>query len=198
MGVRLRMTLLAAATFALVTACGSGGGDGNKVASLSEPNKPEQQQQTGDGEGNPEEDLKKMKEYAKCMREHGVDMPDPQSQPGGGVTMELSDGDGEKVKAAEEQCRKLLPNGGAPPKLDAAQLDKLREQAKCMREHGVNMPDPDPNNPMMSIDTNGLDEEALKKAFEACGQGEGKIEVGRGGGDGPGFGVAVPAPGGAK
>jgi hypothetical protein len=67
-----------------------------------------------------------------------------------------------------------------------------------MREHGVNMPDPDPNNPMMSIDTNGLDEEALKKAFEACGQGEGKIEVGRGGGDGPGFGVAVPAPGGAK
>jgi hypothetical protein len=174
--VRILLTVLAGATFALVTACGGGGDGGNKVASISESNKPAAQQQAG----NPADDEKKMKEFAKCMRDHGVDMPDPQNLPSGGSSVtEVKEGDVEKMKAAHEACRPLLPNGGAPPKLDADQLDKLRKQAKCLREHGIKVADPDPNNPEMNMDVTGIDDETLKKAHEACDQG---VVIGEGSG----------------
>ena len=164
--VRLRLLGLVVAAFALVTACGAGDGGGNKVASLSDPATPSNQQQAGDGTGGDEQ---KMREFTKCMREHGVDMPDPKTGPDGGTMIEVhgEPGDEDKVKAADEACKHLLPNGGQPPKLDAAQLDKMREQAKCLREHGVNVPDPDPNNPGFTIQGSG-DQDKDKAAFEAC------------------------------
>ena len=185
MSVRWRLIALTAATFALVSACGNGGG-GNKVASLSDPAKPSDQQQASDkGSGDDEQ---KMRDFTKCMRDHGVDMPEPKSGPGGGVSIEMNGGPGDeaKMKAADEACKSLLPNGGVPPKLDAAQLDKMREQAKCMREHGVNMPDPDPNNPGIKIEGSG-DPEKDKAAFEACMGGDGGVSIQKGeGGDGSG------------
>jgi hypothetical protein len=108
-------------------------------------------------------------EFAKCMREHGVDMPDPQTGPdGGGFIMvgpsDVSaaggdatagpttgglgiDGEGlpEEFKAADEACRHILDDliqDGGPP-MDAEAQDRALEFAKCMREHGVDMPDPD-------------------------------------------------------
>jgi hypothetical protein len=166
MRVRWRLIALTAATFALVTACGGGGG-ANKVASLSDPPKPSDQQQASDkGSAGDEQ---KMRDFTKCMREHGVDMPEPKTGPDGGAMIEMhgSPGNEEQMKAADQACKHLLPNGGVPPKLDAKQLDELRAQAKCMREHGVNMPDPDPNNPMMKLEGSG-DPEKDKAAFEAC------------------------------
>lgn len=188
MGVRLRLAGVAFATFALVTACGSGGGGENKVASISDPAKPSNQQQAGDDKAGDEQ---KMRDFTKCMREHGIDMPEPKTGPGGGAMIELhgEPGDEEKMKAADEACKPLLPNGGVPPKLDAAQLDKLREQAKCMREHGVNMPDPDPNNPGIRIEGTG-DPEKDKAAFEACMGKDGGISIDgkdSGGDSGPGL-----------
>ncbi|MEP7055436.1 MAG: hypothetical protein ABI912_09335 [Actinomycetota bacterium] len=53
--------------------------------------------------------------YAKCMRENGVDMPDPQFDEGGGVTMQMGGGpdqDEAKVKAADKVCRKFLGDRG--------------------------------------------------------------------------------------
>src|SRR6266540_3588276 len=175
MSSRWRLPVLAAVTFALVTACGSGGSNGNnKVASLSEAAKPSDQQQANDGRS----DEDKVRDFTKCMREHGVDIPEPTSAPkaggGGGVGIEIQGNgpDKEKIDAANEACRKLLPNGGKPPKLDAKQLDEMRKMAQCMREHGVNMPDPDPNNPGIMVDPDGgekVDPEVMKKAAEACG-----------------------------
>jgi hypothetical protein len=190
MSVRLRLVGLAFATFALVTACGNGGGTGSKVASISDPAKPSNQQQAGDNK----DDEQKMRDFTKCMRDHGIDMPEPKTGAGGGAMIELNGGPGdeEKMKAADEACKHLLPNGGVPPKLDAAQLDKMREQAKCMREHGVNMPDPDPNNPGMRIEGSG-DPEKDKAAFEACMGKDGGMHMetkGDGGGDsGPSTGT---------
>jgi hypothetical protein len=182
MSVRWRLIALSAATFALVTACGNGGG-GNKVASLSDPPKPSDQQQASDKGGDSEQ---QMRDFTKCMREHGVDMPDPKTGPGGGAAISIQGGPGdeEKVKAADEACRHLLPNGGVPPKLDAKQLDEMRKQAKCLREHGVNMPDPDPNNPMIKMEGSG-DPEKDKAAFEACG-GPGSVSIQKDGGSGNG------------
>ena len=55
-------------------------------------------------------------------------------------------GDKEKVDAAMEECRPLLPNGGETKPLTPEQLERQRELAKCMRENGVpDFPDPDPN-----------------------------------------------------
>lgn len=90
--------------------------------------------------------------YAKCMREHGVNMPDPDFN-GGGVTIAISGGPGSEaqMKAAEEACRQYLPNGGAPPSMSPEMLEQMRKFAQCMREHGVDMADPDPNNGGISI-----------------------------------------------
>jgi hypothetical protein len=85
-------------------------------------------------------------EFASCMREHGVDMPDP--EPGGGI---LIGGPGSKVdpsspvtKRAMAACQGKIE--AAAPKPTPGQEEELKEQAlsfaQCMREHGVDMPDP--------------------------------------------------------
>lgn len=47
--------------------------------------------------------------------------------------------------AAIRACQQLLPGGGEPAAADPQQLEGLRLYAACMREHGVEMTDPDPN-----------------------------------------------------
>jgi hypothetical protein len=176
MNARWRVTLLAAASFALVTACGTAQ-NGNKVASLSSPSAtPTSAQQASNGRS----DEDKIRDFTKCMRDHGVDIPEPTSAPKGGSTgggkggvgiMVQGNGpDKEKIDKANEACRPLLPNGGAPPKLDAQQLDEMRKMAQCMREHGVNVPDPDPNNPgIMTQDQQGqIDPQKMEAASKAC------------------------------
>ena len=134
-----RRPLVAIALVALIGAgcsnapaeTGSGGGGGENAAAEASPNP---------------ELAGKLPEFAKCMRENGVNMPDP-VQDEGGIRMQMKNkkGDEQKVRAAEEKCRHLQPNGGEPPKLNAQQLDQARKHAKCMREHGIEMPDPDEN-----------------------------------------------------
>jgi hypothetical protein len=95
-----------------------------------------------------------MLNYAKCMREHGVDMPDPQTNgDGGGVTITISGGpkNEAQMNAAQEACKQYMPNGGAPPSMSPEQIEQMRKFAQCMREHGVQMADPDPNNGGISI-----------------------------------------------
>jgi hypothetical protein len=53
-------------------------------------------------------------DYAKCMREHGVDVPDPQFGEDGSVQMRIGGRglDESKVEAAAEACRKTMPEIG--------------------------------------------------------------------------------------
>jgi hypothetical protein len=91
-------------------------------------------------------DSERRLKFAACMRDHGVDLPDPTDDGnGGGVAIRVPDGtDPKSVDAAMQQCKAYLPNGGKPPTLDAAQLEQVRKFAACMRDHGVtNFPDPD-------------------------------------------------------
>lgn len=91
--------------------------------------------------------------FAECMREHGIDMPDPvpsdDGTPGRGfIKIEKGpDGelDDEKFRAADAACRKHLEgvNAGAPGGADPAEFqDRLVKLARCMREKGFDMPDP--------------------------------------------------------
>jgi len=85
--------------------------------------------------------------FAKCMRDNGVDMPDPVVGAGGGGAAIAVGGDGidpTKMQKAFEACQTFLGagqiNGGA--QIDPAMQDKMVAFAKCMRENGVDMPDP--------------------------------------------------------
>jgi hypothetical protein len=111
-----------------------------------------------------------MVQYASCMRENGVDMPDPQfsgdGSSGGAMTFAIplgaADGSGpggaaiggpaggpvdETFKAAAEACQPIMEAVRQNmPKLSPEEEAKMRDDAlkfaQCMREHGVDMPDP--------------------------------------------------------
>ena len=93
--------------------------------------------------------------FSRCMRENGVDMPDPQTGGTGksGSENEFSgiDPSDPAFKRAEKECAKHLQGGigvqstkpgmkkpGEDPKADEA----LLKFARCMREQGIDMPDP--------------------------------------------------------
>jgi len=81
--------------------------------------------------------------FAGCMREHGVAMADPS---GGGVKLDAG-GDMAAFEAASTACREQLgtppsPEGAGTPKTDEELLADNLKIAKCLREHGVDVPDP--------------------------------------------------------
>jgi hypothetical protein len=53
--------------------------------------------------------------HSRCMRKHGIDMPDPKFGPNGTVQIEIKPGQGPDdpaFQAAEQKCQKLLGNRG--------------------------------------------------------------------------------------
>ena len=83
-------------------------------------------------------------EYAECMRRNGVDMPDPVA--GEGIRLSMPDGvPRATVERAERSCRKHLEDA-EPPELSEEEQREMRERAlkhaQCMREHGIDFPDP--------------------------------------------------------
>ena len=96
--------------------------------------------------------------YARCMREHGVEMPDP--KPNEGMPA-IAAGD-EKTMRADKACAKLMPvNPNAPD--DATRQKQMVALAKCMRAHGIPMSDPKPGEGL-AMPTGG--EKVLKAARE--------------------------------
>src|SRR3954451_24072992 len=84
-------------------------------------------------------------QFAQCMREHGIDMPDPKAGQHG-IQLSVPRGTSrDKVDAADKACRKYLEKF-KPPAQSAAQQKEFRDaalaNARCMREHGIDMPDP--------------------------------------------------------
>ena len=124
--------------------------------------------------------------FAECMRDHGIDMPDPEpvdGGAGGGSGSVKIGGRGEnrdEFQAAMEECGEFLEQAGSfRGEPDPEMLDKMLEFAGCMREHGIDMPDPNPdggitierNDDGTSMDgTNGIDPESaeFQAAEEAC------------------------------
>ncbi len=92
-------------------------------------------------------DKKALLDFAQCMRDHGVDMPDPQFSGGGAkVTMREDKGaDPQKQQDAQKACQKYQDKV-KPPSMSEADQKKMRaaalKNAQCMRDHGIDMPDP--------------------------------------------------------
>jgi hypothetical protein len=129
---------VAAVALALVlAACGGGGGQSDGVASLD--GQGGNTETTTTGARDPEE---AALEYTQCMREHGVDMADP--GPNGELQLQVGPGNSDNVEKAQKACEHLLEN--ARPQLTEEQQNAMQDGllafAKCMREHGIDMPDP--------------------------------------------------------
>ena len=135
--------------------------------------------------------------FAECMREHGVDFPDPVVEADGTVTFGFRPGSGggglrafreigrdPDLPAARDACRGMLEGlafGLGQGGFDLIELqDTLLEFAQCMRDNGVDMGDPDlsrfgpgaggddqPGGPFGVID---LDDPDFAAAFAVCQQ----------------------------
>ncbi|MET0133471.1 MAG: hypothetical protein ABW215_07745 [Kibdelosporangium sp.] len=119
-------------------------------------------------QGSTDEQLQK---FAKCMRENGVNMPDPGPGGLGGGGLEGVDRTSPAFQKAMDACRSVLPGGGDLSKLDPNLIGQLTELTKCLRANGVDVPDPDPNSPTLGMDAMqniDRDSPAFKKAMEAC------------------------------
>lgn len=155
-----------------VTGCAKpSGGDG--VASAGGTPTASASSATGNSRPDPVKDQENFLKYAQCMRDQGIDMPDPKMD-GGGISMMIPQGtDKAKVDAANELCKQHLPNGGQPMKADPEMQEKMRKFAQCMRENGLpEFPDPGEDggirldgNKAGALDPSG---EAFKKAEAAC------------------------------
>lgn len=105
-------------------------------------------------------------EYAKCMRDHGIDMPDP--QPGGQITFGgRAKSDPGTLNAAMTACRSLLPGGKGSGSLSAADQQREVQKAQCLRDHGVQVQDPQPGQ-QLTITGAHADPATLRAAIAAC------------------------------
>jgi hypothetical protein len=137
-----------------------------------------------------------MLAFTKCMKEHGVDIqvaaitldaggPVGGVQIGGpdaGTELQPTKGefDPKAMEAADKACRDLLPAGGmlGDPNatMDPALADQLLKFAQCMRDNGVDYPDPEFNGGAMSVEIGGTgngtidpSSQTFQKAQATCG-----------------------------
>ena len=142
--IRARGALALCALALAASACGGSASNDDGVATLGG---------RGDGGSSSSKDQdpqEALLRYARCMRANGVDVPDPRRDADGGMVMEGGPGGGgvdPDFEEADEECRHLLPERGEGPQLSPEQQDALEEAelayADCMRDQGVDYPDPD-------------------------------------------------------
>lgn len=155
-------TLLAALLlgFTLILAgCGSDGGSGDDVASASGTDKDGSKDSDSKAKGDPQADALK---FAKCMREHGIEMEDPK---GGKISVKMAPGKEPMMDKAQKACKKYLPQVSKVN--EKAAMDNILKFAQCMREKGVEK-FPDPKGGMMRMDDEIAKDPDFEKAQEAC------------------------------
>jgi hypothetical protein len=124
--------------------------------------------------GKPVSEEEKAREFTECMRDHGIDLPDPVPDGNGGFDfgaddagMDLSD---PTFRKAIRECRDKLPGGGKEYLDDPKVQARLREFAQCMRDNGVSdFPDPEAGGgfggALADLDR---DSPEFQKAMDAC------------------------------
>jgi hypothetical protein len=149
---RRRLPVLALTLLAAGAACG--GGSGGRVATLAGTEQAAGKDTAEKAEASDKDPEEAFLDFARCMREHGIDMPDPQTAGGGDVVFKAApaaaaqrlEGTPEQFEAADKECRPLLGDA-APAKLSPEQQQEMQDSmvafARCMRENGVDMPDPE-------------------------------------------------------
>jgi hypothetical protein len=142
---RLNLAALGLGLALALAACG-GSPEGDGVASLGGAGSAnDNSSETPSASKDPQQ---RALDFAKCMREHGIDMPDPEVDDQGRIKVRVGAGgagkrpDPKKLEAAQKACGSLMGGGDGPAQLDPEDRDAMVAFAKCMREHGIDMPDP--------------------------------------------------------
>jgi hypothetical protein len=183
-------TVLVLGVAGLLAACGGSGGNG--------------------GSANRPDDSKQLA-FAACLRKAGIDAPDPQHGPNGEVRQSIRVPKGispKRMQQIQKDCQRQSGFSPKPPSKEeqARFRDAALKFARCMRAHGVDVPDPQPGSGGINIQKRGsgngpgtahvapdLSSPAFKRAQEAC---QSLMPGGKGGmrldsvGGGPGVGSA--------
>jgi hypothetical protein len=171
------------AAITLLAACGGGSSPSAQVASLGGGNSDATTTTTAAGSSSEADVQQAMLDFAKCMREHGIDMPDPTFDENGGAQFSAgasgSPADQAKLDEAQKACQSYLDKvkSNAPP-IDPAKVEEEKQKqlafAQCMRDHGIDFPDPQVSSNGAGIEVQqggpGVDPNSpgFKEAFDAC------------------------------
>jgi hypothetical protein len=140
----LAMMIGLALTALALAACGSSGND----------------DRNGTGRSGDDKAFEGAVRYAQCMRQHGIQMSDPERGTNGGILMRSGgpgqgggktnslDPESPVFKNADRACGKyrVEPDDGGhqpSPQEQAERNDALIGYARCMRGKGINFPDPE-------------------------------------------------------
>ncbi|GAA3079380.1 hypothetical protein [Streptosporangium carneum] len=170
--MRVRPLLAAVSLTLSLTACGAGAGTasgtgaGNDgVAGVGGGSATPAASASGSA---PTDRREAQLKFAQCMREHGMDVPDP--GPDGRVMIRQGKGGGEATaQKAMQECEHFMKDvvSDKGPANDPKARDQMLKYAQCMRQHGVDMPDPGTDGRFrVEIPKGG--EPKLKEAEEAC------------------------------
>ncbi|SCF94902.1 hypothetical protein [Streptomyces sp. Ncost-T10-10d] len=123
--------LIAAAVVLSATACsGDGGGSGSGTKS------------GGSASGTKKTNEDQALEHRKCLREQGLDIPEPKpGEDSRGITIKGGGKSKTEMEKAFKACQDKAVGGGAK-EITQAQKDKMLAFARCMRKNGIDMPDP--------------------------------------------------------
>jgi len=148
----LTFSSIVVAASALAACGGSAGSSNNQVAQLdpgtqAAPNTTTTPSTTSSGSFQDT-----LLKFAQCMRSNGVNVPDPtfdangrpQFQQGSGQQLNRND---PAFRAAFDKCRTVLQS--ALPQFSQSDRQAFQnaalKYAQCMRQHGINIPDPNFN-----------------------------------------------------
>jgi hypothetical protein len=139
--------------FAVLAAAAAGcGGSGSEpeVAELPEAAETAQVEGATTTTAAPRDPRDALVDFTRCLREQGIDIPDPDFDATPAEVRERLreagiDVDDPRLQAAVRVCQPLLVGilQSLSPEQVQAFRDAFVEYARCMREQGVDLPDPD-------------------------------------------------------
>lgn len=151
--------------------CAAGGGD--RPSSGSGP------AASGVGAAGGQAMIDAQADLARCLREHGVDMPAPNANGGTEFDPRAAGITDDELRAAESACeRERRAVAEAAPKMSGADRRAAVaagvRYARCMREHGQDVPDPsladEGGGTAIEIPAGAKQNPAFQKAARGCEQ----------------------------
>jgi hypothetical protein len=179
---RTRTLIIAIALTVVAASCSSSGGS-SEVATL-EPAAEAPSQTSDTAPDSLAEAEGAMLEFTQCLRDQGIDVDDPTIGPDGSLQLPpiefAIEGDGTEgeepdfsaFEAMIAPCEELLGSvGSVGSNADAVGFeDALVEYSQCMRDNGIDMPDPDFSSEggIIDLDMSGADEDEFEAADAVC------------------------------
>jgi hypothetical protein len=145
--MRRRWTALTAAPLLLVMLAGCGSGGGDEGIATANGGGPAAATATSGPSGSSQDQGLQL---AQCLRRQGLDVQDP--DPGSGIGSMIGslfhgqNIDPSRLQQALQACQQFTSGAGGHSSegLSAADRQKMLDYTRCLRQHGIDIGDPDP------------------------------------------------------